>query len=206
MLGHWVRPEGVAMWRRISDAVGARGAARKVLLSRSRFNAVTGRSSGGLLRTDARWDARLDRAFAAAGFDVVFPEELSVREQIALVRGADVIAGSRGTALHLSCFADPGTRVLEIGDNATVGGKRYATQQAIDAACGHSVDFLAYGDVDALGQLGRLDVEGLPDRSPPQSAQRTAPGSARRLARRVLNLVGTGTAEGRRRHRAGSGR
>lgn len=156
VIKHWVRPEAVALWRRISAAVGDRGTARKVLLSRSRFNAAEGRASTGPLRSDPAWDSRLDRAFSAAGFEIVHPEELTIREQIEIVRGAEVIAGSAGSALHLACFAEPGTKVLEIGDDRSEGTERQANQMAIDAACGHYVDVVAYGDVDGLDNLERL--------------------------------------------------
>lgn len=165
VLTGYVRPEALRVWRRVADALDGRPTTRKVFLSRTRYNAsqdYSGLGSDlGARRTDAAWDERLDRAFAAAGFAVVFPEELTTREQIALVRGAEIIAGSSGTALHLSCFAPPGTKVLEIGDLRT-RDRGFPTQRAIDAACGHLVDVLAYGDHAGLERLELLDGDGLP--------------------------------------------
>lgn len=187
VLTGWVRPEAVQVWRRVAEAVDGPSGSRKVLLSRSRYNAsqpYSGLGSDlGSRRTDPDWDRRLDRSFAAAGFDVVHPEELSIREQIAVVRGAEVIAASSGTALHLSCFAAPGTKVLEIGDLRT-RDKRFPTQQAIDAACGHQVDVLPYGDYTALDRLELLDGEGLP-RSGETKGVLTGRPRLRRLLRRT---------------------
>lgn len=194
----YVRPEAVAMWRRISQAVPARGAGRKVLMSRSRFNAVHGAASDGPLRTDPDWDARVDRAFAAAGFDIVFPEELSIRQQIAVVRGAQVLAGSAGSALHLSCFAEPGTKVLELGDRRS-GRRRSPNQRAIDAACGHLVDVLPYGDLAALDQLELLAGEGFrPARAQSSVAQSSVARSTRRALRDVMGRRRFGSAAGNR--------
>lgn len=153
LIKHWVRPEAVELWRRMSDAVGERGAARRVFLSRSRFNATVGRD-GRALRTDPEWDALLDRSFAAAGFDVVHPEELSIKEQIAIARGVEVLAASKGSALHLSCFASPGTKVLEVGEPGRSDPP--PTQRAIDAACGNLVAYIEHGDRDALERLKGL--------------------------------------------------
>lgn len=158
-LNQWVRPEAATLWRRISEAVGKRDSATKVFLSRSRFNAETGTSATGELRTDSYWDALLDSSFARAGYEVVHPEDLSIREQIALVRGAEILAGSSGSALHLSCFAEPGTRVLEVGDLRT-GQEPLRTQRAIDAACGHQVAYIGYADADALAGLPALTDSG----------------------------------------------
>lgn len=152
LVKHWARPEAVRLWQRMSDAVGERGAARKVFFSRSRFNSV----AAGARRTEASWDALLDASFAEAGFEVVHPEDLSIPAQIALVRGAEVFAGSSGSALHLSCFASPGTKVVEVGDRRS-GRRSLPTQRAIDAACGHLTAFLPYDDREALAELTRID-------------------------------------------------
>lgn len=168
LLKHWVRPEAVDLWRRMSEQVGERGTAKRVFMSRSRFNAKTGGASDGALRTEPEWDRLLDRSFAAAGFEVVYPEELPVKEQIAIVRGADVLAGSSGSALHLSCFAAPGVKVLEVGDlrRAFPSG----TQRTIDAACDHPVAFLKYGDAAALETLDRLVEQDVTEPPPTESS------------------------------------
>ena len=49
--------------------------------------------------------------FRGRGFEVFDPAELSFGDQLALVRGADLIVGPDGSGLWTSFLADPGTRV-----------------------------------------------------------------------------------------------
>lgn len=152
LLKSWAAEEAVEVWRRVSDAVGDRGPDERVFLSRTLFN-----QDGTSSRRDAAdvaWDTRLDELFARAGFAVVHPERLSVAEQVATIRGAAVLAGSAGSALHLSAVASPGTRVLEIGDTRSPS-EPMPTQRLIDAACGHLTAFVGYRDDKALGRVLR---------------------------------------------------
>lgn len=142
LLKKWAQPEAVALWQRVSDAVGTRGPDRRVYLSRTRFHAADGTARA---RTESTDDARLDATFAEAGFAVVHPETLSIAEQIALVRGADVLAGLSGSALHLSVFARPGSRVLTLGDRRSPLRPTPA-QTMLDAALGHVTAFVPDGD------------------------------------------------------------
>ena len=161
----WAEPEAVAVWRRMAAAAG--GATRldpdgpRVFWSRTAFNAAQ-RADGAYVRTSAERDRTLDDVFGAAGFRVVAPEPLPVLEQIRLAAGASVLAGSAGTALHLSAFAPAGTRVLELGDDRSPD-VQVPHQVAVDAACRHPSAFVPYAvaaaDVaDVLVGLG-LGVE-----------------------------------------------
>lgn len=47
----------------------------------------------------------------ARGFDVYYPEDLSFRDQLRLVRGATHIMGPEGSAFFLVFFARPGTKI-----------------------------------------------------------------------------------------------
>ena len=142
-------PAAVQVWRRISDAVAERGRESRVYLSRSKFHA--GDHGPRRVRTDEAQDARLDAFFSDAGFCVVHPETLPITEQIALVRGADVLAGLPGSALHLSAFAEPGTRVLTIGDRRNAG-KPLPAQTMVDEACGHRSMFVPSDDDAGLAR------------------------------------------------------
>ncbi|MDO9457204.1 DUF563 domain-containing protein [Nocardioides sp.] len=150
LLKKWAQPEAVRVWRRASEAVGTRGPDRRVYLSRTRFHADEAGSVRA--RTEASRDAHLDATFAAAGFAVVHPETLSMAEQVSAVRGAEVLAGLSGSALHLSVFAAPGTRVLTVGDRRSPARVTKA-QAMVDAACGHVTAFVADGDDAALEAL-----------------------------------------------------
>ncbi|MDZ5623129.1 glycosyltransferase 61 family protein [Nocardioides sp. HM23] len=150
LLKSWALPEAVGVWRRMSEAVRDRGSDRMVFLSRSRFHALHPKKKR--VRAIERWDVLLDDTFAAAGFAVVHPQELSFTEQVRIVRGAEVLAGASGSALHLSALAAPGTRVLEIGDLRNPDHP-LASQRMIDAACGHRSAFVPYHDEAGLAAV-----------------------------------------------------
>ena len=76
-----------------------------------------------------------------AGFAVVNPEQMDLDEQLALVADAAVIAGSSGSALHLSAFAPASTRVLEVGDLRSPE-RPMPMQLVIDAVRGHEHHFV----------------------------------------------------------------
>ena len=95
-------------FRRAGDALATEGRATvvpRVYLSRSRLGPGPRR---------ARNEADIERIFEAAGFVVVHPQELPMPTQVSLVRGADVLAGCDGSALHLGAFARPGTTLLAL--------------------------------------------------------------------------------------------
>jgi capsular polysaccharide biosynthesis protein len=56
----------------------------------------------------------LVNALAPYGFEVVDPAELSMRGQIELARGAEIIAGVMGAGLNLAFFARPGTTIVQL--------------------------------------------------------------------------------------------
>lgn len=168
----WAHPEAVRVWRRISrPLVGAEGP-RRVLLSRSRFNAER-RGRGAETRTTAERDRIVEDDFAAAGFTIVHPEQLSVREQIAVAANAEIIAGQAGSALHLSAFAATGVRIIEIGDHRSPDYPMPG-QQVINAACGHVHAFVPEWTRPAE-VLATLDLTATSTRSSTTSA--TDPGS-----------------------------
>jgi|SRR5688572_8104944 len=57
-------------------------------------------------------DAAVERRMARRGFAVVHPQHMSLVDQINAAAGADLIAGVDGSALHLSVFMRPGSRML----------------------------------------------------------------------------------------------
>ena len=59
-------------------------------------------------------EAAFEKALAARGFTIVRPETISVAEQIALTREAEVLVGASGAALANAVFLPRGARVVEI--------------------------------------------------------------------------------------------
>ena len=57
-------------------------------------------------------DAAVERRLARRGFAIVHPQHMNLVDQINAAAGADVVAGVDGSALHLSAFMRPGSRML----------------------------------------------------------------------------------------------
>jgi len=103
------------------DAPAANGGRpRRVYLSRSHLTGDERRAEN---------EADIEALVSTAGFTVVHPQELSVQEQVALVRSADAIVGCDGSALHLAAFARAGTRVVAL-DSRWVPNQLYVDHLA----------------------------------------------------------------------------
>ncbi len=105
----YVHPRIVDTW----DSVGDNLAARATLAD------LPGRIFVGR-RTDKRAcrnGAALEARFADHGFTVVYPEEHPLADQVALFRGAQVIAGYVGSGLFTTCFVKEPTPVIAIGSS-----------------------------------------------------------------------------------------
>ncbi len=152
VLKAWAHPRAAELWQRAASAVEP-GEHRRVLLSRRLFHQEKGNDSPNTRATRA-WDVTLERAFTRAGFAVVHPETLPIERQVSLVRGAEVLAGSSGSALHLAAFARPGTRVLEVGDSRSPT-EPMPTQRVVDAALGHRTTFVDHEDARGLRRVLR---------------------------------------------------
>ena len=111
-----IDPHALRPFERIADAFAttsatsataatAAGGGLAVYLSRARL--------GGNLRR-ARNEVEIEAVVAARGFQVLHPQEMSISEQVAAMRGADVVAGCDGSALHLAAFARPGTTLVAL--------------------------------------------------------------------------------------------
>lgn len=59
-------------------------------------------------------EADIEIALARRGFRIVYPEQLHFLEQVGLLARARLVAGVRGSALHLGAFMGRGTRMIEI--------------------------------------------------------------------------------------------
>lgn len=87
----WAHPEARAVWLRVASGIPAHAPSERVYLSRSRFNERL-RADGAPVRSSAERDQSIDAAFAARGFVVLTPEDMSVQEQVAAVRSVEVLA------------------------------------------------------------------------------------------------------------------
>jgi capsular polysaccharide biosynthesis protein len=59
-------------------------------------------------------EAEVSDFFLSAGFQVVFPEEMTIRDQIAMFSTAQVVAGEAGSGLHNSIFCGDDTILINL--------------------------------------------------------------------------------------------
>ncbi|MBQ9478372.1 MAG: glycosyltransferase family 61 protein, partial [Selenomonadaceae bacterium] len=79
-----------------------------IYLSRSKLPpGAIGKGRGFLYQFNEQY---FEKFFASKGYQVIFPETLSVAEQVSLISNADEIASSLGTLSHWALFCRPGTK------------------------------------------------------------------------------------------------
>jgi len=140
----FVHPEALAVWQRIRAPYVDTTSTNRLYLSRTRHNAETRASGKGRPpRTSKTRDLELDATFGHAGFEVCFPEQLSLSHQFRLVANADVIAGLSGSALHMTAVAKPDVHVIEVGDRRSAN-RPSSMQVAIDRAYRRNTKFFEH--------------------------------------------------------------
>jgi len=105
----WSCEQFGAIYDRIGQNVGADTDGQKwnkIYVSRAR-----------LARNATYGEDKVQKIFEKNGYHVIYPETMPLRCQIEIVRGADVLAGCAGTALHLALFMAPGGTVIQIKRN-----------------------------------------------------------------------------------------
>lgn len=88
-------------------------------------------------------EAAVEAVLQAHGFQVIYPETMSMAEQVALYSRADVVAGVAGSALHNSVFMKPGATLIELGDYR-YDGKPTPTQSLCDEVSGVRTAFVPF--------------------------------------------------------------
>ena len=73
-------------------------------------------------RTALKWrrtfgEGVVQKIFEKNGYKIIYPETLSLTDQISLVKNCKYLAGCAGTALHLALFMKPGGTVIQIKRN-----------------------------------------------------------------------------------------
>ena len=106
--------------RKISRAVGPGARYDKVYVSRLKLGA---RKTFG--------EELIQKIFEKNGYTVIYPEQMSIRDQIAAVKNCKYLAGLAGTALHLALFMQPGgggekRTVIQIKRNTGIADNSYA--------------------------------------------------------------------------------
>lgn len=87
-------------------------------------------------------EEKIQNIFAKNGFHIIYPETLSVSEQVAIIGNANVLAGCAGTALHMSLFMKPGGRVVQLNRSTDVRDSG-VLQARMCQMCGLDFDVVA---------------------------------------------------------------
>ena len=82
---------------------------------------------------------RVERLAMEYGYEVVFPEEMSVAEQIALFRNVSCVMGEYGSGLHNTLFSAPGTVVCAMRGTSAHPG---FIQSGIGHVCRHYTGYV----------------------------------------------------------------
>ena len=84
----------------------------------------------------------VQKIFEKNGFHVVYPETMSLTDQVAIVKNARVMAGCAGTALHLALFMRNGGTVIQLKRNTRPGDSSY-DQYVLNTVSGHDSVFVS---------------------------------------------------------------
>lgn len=90
-----VTPEHIETCRKIGDYYGRNEILnKKVYLSRTKISKLRGPHRGTI------GEIELEKMLFDAGWTIYHPEELSIRDQIGIIEGAEILAGCIGSAFH----------------------------------------------------------------------------------------------------------
>ncbi len=126
--GSWFDPMLVRWYRnRLVEPLGTLPLTRrKLYLSRA-----------GTTRRRLSNEAAAVAALMPLGYEVVYPEKMSVRDQIALFAQASHIVGPSGAALTNMIYAPPGAHVVVLQNGQLVQRGGDLPFEALAASCGH---------------------------------------------------------------------
>ena len=95
--------------------------------------------------------ADVEAVFSDLGFKVIYPETLSIEEQISLYANCEILAGPSGSGLHNCVFTRPGTVVVQVNDVRS-GARGLAAQIAASELSKTDLHTIPYVGT-ATGQL-----------------------------------------------------
>lgn len=110
---NYVHPRIVATWDRIGDTLAAQ-AAQAVDRDRPERIFVARR----LAKRSCTNAAEVEALFAEHGFEVVYPEDHPLGEQVAMFRAAGVVAGYAGSGMFTTAFVPHPQRLVLLGSTA----------------------------------------------------------------------------------------
>lgn len=124
----YAHPAILQTWQRVGDALAAQAEERELP---ARFFCSRKIRKRGCTNTD-----EVEELFRRQGFEILFPETMSLPEQVQLFRQADVVAGFAGSGLFQLEFTPTPKRVI------TIGHARYnaANEYLMASLLGHELN------------------------------------------------------------------
>ncbi|WP_187829835.1 DUF563 domain-containing protein [Labrys sp. KNU-23] len=116
---------------------------KPVYLSKSRYK----RRGTGITN-----EHEIEDALARLGVDILYPEELSLKDQIVLFMSRRVILGALGSAFHTAVFAQPSGRQIILAHNHSVN----PNYLLFDLAGGNKPEYYYSDDIVILGQTADI--------------------------------------------------
>lgn len=92
-------------------------------------------------------EAVIERVMTSAGITVIYPEQLSLRDQVRLFAQNRVIAGTGGTQFHTGIMAPPVARVLALSATDTINSNLVLFDRTNDRTAGYIYDDRGYREV-----------------------------------------------------------
>jgi Capsular polysaccharide biosynthesis protein len=112
------------------------------------------RSKLGMHQKKAFNEAEVEKIFQKFGFKIIFPEKLSLYQQVELLDNAKIIAGCNGSGLHMGIFLRPGSKIIEL-----TAGKINSNQILVSALNNIETHFIcANGGNPSIGLSWELDI------------------------------------------------
>ncbi len=143
----YVHPEMARLWDRIGDRL-ARNAPERPRAARL---FVSRRPT---LKRGCHNSAELETIFAERGFEVVYPEEHPLAEQVAMFRAAEVVAGFAGSGLFTLALTSTPKRVLTLAPHSYTARNEYV----IAAVRGHELTAV-WSEPDVPHPVGGWTIE-----------------------------------------------
>jgi hypothetical protein len=107
----YIHESSRAFFRQIAKQYGAgEPSLKRIYLSRRNHAQKRRQQNVRMFINEAELEERLEKV----GFHIICPEELSIKEQVAVFHGADLIVTPSGSAMFNTVFAKPGTTILDI--------------------------------------------------------------------------------------------
>jgi len=101
----------------------------------------------------------IEKVFRNLGFIVLYPEDLSIKEQLNVYSNCDVLSGFSGSALHNCVFTYKSTLIIEIADKRT-RDKALLMQKAALSISENCFELIHYKeDREGNFELGYLETE-----------------------------------------------